>query len=281
MTALDVAQSGTETVYPEPYNTIAAVALAVLMVAYLAGLPATVTVAALYWPQRTRAVPAAPHPPAGAAPSPAGQTLLHLQRLERRVLELPGTAAPAQLYLQLATETEELITRHGERSTVGRYAVGLQVVVAALAPLHTPGVAPADPPEPADQAYERLPDRLRVGLARLAAEGRPVPEQWALSWYLHLVGESPAGADPPRAGFARAFLRRYRETYPHGGMIVALTGERLAVSYRPASARYAGRPVEIPTDLPEIAELPDAVRRLRAVGESAASDVAGPTTPPG
>lgn len=304
MTALATLASEHDIVeYAEPFNTIALISMVLLLLVYVAGLPATVAVSAVFWRQRTRsrshpAYAAAhagraqeTHPPQPAdsqstpppvAPSPtgpAGQALLHLQDVERQVLALRESPAAADSYVRLATVTADLVARHGDDSTVGRYAAGLRAVVAALAPLHTTGVAPADPPEPPAMATGTLPDRLRVGLARLAAEGRPVPERWAFSWYAYLMDRWPSGTDGRRHEIAEAFTRRYRETYPHGGMIVVLTGRTLMLSYTPASARFGGRPVEVATNLPDVAESPEAVRRLGAVGATALGDLRPPATP--
>lgn len=287
------------TEYIEPYNTIALVAVMALLVVYLAGLPATVAVSAVLWRQRTRPVaprpsyavaaapppdapaPASPFPPPVPPPPPAGpgspaQPLLALQRLEREVLGMRERQPSADAAARLAVEVRVLATRYGESSTVGRYAVGLQVIVAALAPLDTTEVLPIDPPDPPPVAGSGVPDRLRVGLGRIAASGRPIPAQWAFSWHGHRADRWPAAADGRREQLAAAFVRRYQEIYPHGGMIMALTGGRLTLTYTPASARFGGRPIEIPTGLPDVADLPEAVRRLRAVAAAALRDLHPP-----
>jgi hypothetical protein len=282
----------------EPYDTIAAAALAVLLVLYALGLPATVIVAAVHWRSRTRPPPlvlvgpppAAPRvtgaPPTlpALAPSPVGPAFLRLQGLERRVLALRDAPAPAAAYRRLAAEAAELLGRHGGGSTIGRYAAGLLAVVEALAPLDLP--LSTDPPPPPATAPARPPDLLRVELGRLAATGRPIPAGWAFAWLGHLPDRWPVPAYPylspstalrrpsaPHDRLARAFDRRYAEAYPHGGMIVALTGARLTLPYTPASARFGGQPLTFATDLPDIATLPDPVLRLRAIGAAAAADL--------
>src|SRR5690606_12868929 len=136
-----------------------------------------------------------------------------------------------------------------------------------------------DPPPPPPVAPPQLPDRLRVGLARLAAAGRPIPALWAVAWHSHRPDRWPADADQRRDELVTAFIRRYHERYPHGGMIVVLTDARLTLSYTPASARFGGRAIEVVTDLPEVTELPDAVRRLSAVAAAALGDLRPPVTP--
>jgi hypothetical protein len=283
--------------YVEPYNTIGTIALVALMLIYLVGTPTTVAVAAVFWGQRTRSArpaqhfvsvagaPPAPAPPPQADPlhlaraSLAAPALLHLQRVEREVLALPEQPVSASACIRLATEVEELITRYGTGYMVGRYATGLRMIVAALAPLDAHGVLAVDPPDPPPAATGAVPDELRIGLGRIAAVGRPVPARWAFAWYGHRADRWPSAADRRYDELAGAFTRRYQQTYPHGGMIVALTGGKLTLRYAPASARFGGQSIEVATDLPDVVELPDAVRRLRAVAGAALRDLDPPVTP--
>lgn len=277
----------------DPFSTIGAIVLGVLLLVYVAGAPATLAVAAVYWRQRTRgtATPAAAHAPARPptfAPAmassvtptltgvgPAGEAFLHLQRLEREVLALRDAPASAHAYPRLAAEVAEVANRHGPESTVGRHATGLLAIVEALAPLDVIGL-PGDPPPPPVLPPPQLPDRLRIGLARLAAAGRPIPALWAVAWQGHRLDRWPADADARRDELVAAFIRRYHERYPHGGMILVLTDARLTLSYTPASARFGGRAIEVTTDLPEVTELPDVVRRLDAVATTALGDLRPP-----
>ncbi len=298
MTALALLASEHEAPPPDDvFTVVGAILLLLLMLVYVAGLPATLAVAAVFWRQRTRANPPPLNPsatvsaPAGVAPAPhpagsppslaaatSGEALLHLQAVERQVLALRESPPGADVCARLAVTITDLIARHGPHSTAGRYASGLQAIVAGLAPLHTTDVMPADPPEPPAVATGSFPELLRVGLARLAAEGRPVPERWAFAWYGHLAERWPPGADGRRVEIAHAFAQRYRDTYPHGGMIVPLTHRTVVVAYTPASARFGGRPLEIATNLPDVAASPDATRRLSAVGATAMSDLQPPVT---
>lgn len=61
-------------------------------------------------------------------------------------------------------------------------------------------------------------------------------------------------------------------------MILALTGAKLTLRYTPASARYGGRPVDVPTGLPDVFEHPDALRRLRTVADAAVRELGLPST---
>lgn len=278
--------------YVEPYNTIGTIALLALMLIYLVGTPATVAVAAVFWRQRTRPSPPAQHsaglpsppspphpgPPPPASASSRAPALLHLQRVEREVLALPEQPVSASTSVRLATEIEELVARYGAGSMVGRYAAGLRMIVAAVAPLDATGVLPVDPPDPPPVVVGGVPDELRVGLGRIAAAGRPIPARWAFSWYGHRADRWPPAVDRRREELTGAFARHYQATYPHGGMIVALTGGKLTLRYAPASARFGGQSVEVATDLPDVVELPDAVRRLRAVTDAALRDLDPPVT---
>lgn len=268
----------------EPYDTLGTVALGLVMLLYVVGLPTTVVIAAVSWRNRTRgrlapAAPAAvppgpgtgwpaamPVPPAGApvaytgfaaapptvpafAPSPVSP---ELHRLEREVLALREAPVPAEQYRRLAAETGDLLDRSGAGSPAGRHAAGLLAIVAALAASDLPI---GDPPPPG------MPERLRVGLGRFAVTGRPVPADWALAWLASLP-ERPSvdGA---------AFVRRYQAAYPLGGMVLPWTGDRLTLRYIPASARFGGQPLEIPTGLPDVTAPPGPAQRLRELATGA------------
>ncbi len=280
----------------DPFTTVGAVALGLLLLVYVAGVPATMAIAALYWRQRTRR----PAPPVAAAtagpvpvfaPDPAvspptavagagssGEAFLHVQRMERDVLALRDAPAPAHHYSRLAVEIADLANRHGSDPMVARHATGLLAIVEALAPLHVVGLPGNEPPSVPVAPPPQVPDRLRVGLARLAAAGRPIPASWAVAWHGHRPDRWPADADRRRDELVAAFIRRYNRTFPHGGMIVVLTNARLTLRYTPVSARFGGRAIDVPTDLPDVTDLPDAVRRLRSVADAALADLRPPIT---
>lgn len=294
-----LAQAQEPVEYREPFNTILLVTTAVLLLAYVVLVPATVALFLTHWPRRTRHATVGPGvaivPPVYAAPpasaaaaragaggaqattaafsavaSPAssvrgaGDALLRLHVLERRVLELPGSGAPPERLAQLLREIDAL-----QQTEFAPYASGLLVIVEASAPAGA--VDPPAPPPPPDVAPGPVPDRMRVWLARFAAEGRPVPVDWAYAWYRHLPPQPGMAADHP--GFAAAFARRYREAYPYGGMLLVASGEPLAVRYTPASARFGGRSVDVDTRLVDVSGQPEALRQLSTLAQWARLDL--------
>jgi hypothetical protein len=262
-------------------DTIAAVALGLLLAAYGLGLPATLIVSGVYWRTRTRRGVTSPPPPpprpqpptipptaAAFAPSPVSPALLRLSNLERQVLALREAPASPERHVTLAAEAGELLGRYGVESTVGRHAAGLLAIAEALAPA---GFRPGDaPPVPAFPP-PRLPDRVRVGLGRLAAAGQPVPVAWAFCWLGHLPDRWSARL--PGHELAGAFAARYSEAYPRGGIVLPWSGRRLALRYTPASARFGGQELAVVTGLPDVAELPEPLHRLRAVAAAALADL--------
>lgn len=56
-------------------------------------------------------------------------------------------------------------------------------------------------------------------------------------------------------------------------MILTLTGEKLFLTYAPASARFGGRPIEVETSFPDVSGQADAVRRLWGVGGDTLRDL--------
>lgn len=293
------------TEYAEPFDTIATLLFVLLTWSFAVGVPGTIAVAAVFWRQRTRRGPTPPlagrpgrppSAPAGPPASPAtttpagppavpapvrGQPLLQLQTLERQVLALRDAAqpVPADEAVRLAARAADLLATHGERSHIGRYAAGLGAIVAAFGPLHTVEVAPDDPPQPPAEPSGTLPEQLRVGLARFAAEGRPVPPHWAFAWYGHLVQPWPAWVDHRRDEISDAFTRHYQAAYPSGGMVLSPGQSTVQLHYAPASARFGGKPLTISTGLPDVANLAQAEGRLRAIGEVALADLPPQVSP--
>lgn len=197
------------------------------------------------------------------AGTPVGYVFLFFYGLERRLLAdaaaLPGAWDEAGV---ICAEVERLLGIYGSNSSFMSYASRFLDTVATLrsAPRE---VYELPPPVPAT-SWE-IPIRLKIGLAQLALEGKPVPNDWALAWvraHPEARLRTPAARCPEE--FTRLFAIRYRERFG-GGLTIKPNKTKLVEYYRPASASFGGQ-VRIPLgDLPDIAALTAPVRRLTEV----------------
>ncbi len=127
------------------------------------------------------------------------------------------------------------------------------------------------PEEP--QGFE-VPLLLKMALGTFAAEGRPIPPEWALSWILASAGfhlRTPAQRCPGE--FRELFKIRYAEAFPAGGLRVRPNKARIAAWYQPASPSFFG-PLELSLpNLPDITVLHGPARKLREIAEQVCSEL--------
>lgn len=199
-----------------------------------------------------------------------GYVFLFFYGLERRLLvdSQRSSAARAERD-QLVGEVQRLLDLYGDNGSFRRYAGSLLDAMRAQAV--SGRIYDAVPP-PEREGYE-LPYTLRVALAQLAADGRPVPAEWAWSWLLCSPETSlrtPARRCPEE--FRALFLARYGQKFG-SGISVKRARKKLSLSYRPASASFPGM-VEIPAGSLNDITTPTAPQGLRELAEACAEDLA-------
>jgi len=127
-----------------------------------------------------------------------------------------------------------------------------------------------DPTEAPD-SWE-FPIDVRVALAQLVADGRPIPANWALAWYL---GSPDTYTRTPakrcRNEFRRLFLVKYSDRFGEG-MIIKPNKTRLKIEYRGANSglRDASAKLE---DLPDVTRLTRPLRRLEELANSCCDEL--------
>jgi uncharacterized tellurite resistance protein B-like protein len=196
-----------------------------------------------------------------------GYVFLYFYGLERRALHdaLSSPAAQAELPA-IEAEVERLLGIYTSSGSFQSYAGSLLDTLNASSD--------------ATRRYEQAPPPLRRGrdltfehriaLAQCAADGAPLPAEWAYSWFggdptTYL--RTPARRCPEE--FRRLFLLRYREVFGEG-LLLPRTRTRLKLDRRPASPTfgftYAGHTKTL--DLPDVSVLTGPVRKLQKVAES-------------
>lgn len=196
-----------------------------------------------------------------------GYVFLYFYGLERRALndavrsEKAGQEVPA-----IVREVEQLLQVYASNNSFRNYATQFLDVLKLMA---------ADGCEfepPLERTGYELPVSLRVGIGRIIAAEKPLPANWALSWYLMHPQTSlrtPEKRCPEE--FSELFHIRYKREFGDG-FVLKPNRSKLKVAHRPASASFGGQ-VELSVDLPDIAPLTAPISKLRQIGESCAADL--------
>ncbi|WP_433274581.1 TerB N-terminal domain-containing protein [Actinosynnema sp. CS-041913] len=196
-----------------------------------------------------------------------GYVFLYFYGLERRALvdAQQDPAARADVP-HILGEVARLLTVYGGNSSFRQYATALQQVLRALI---SRGEGP--PPDPAEHDKWPPPLTLRFGIGRFAAEGRPVPVDWAWSWaMLHpeIYPRTPATRCPDE--FRALFTTRYQTRYADGLRVRPLKS-RVELSYRPASGGLTSTTWH--SDVSDVLTAAAPTKALKALVESCANDL--------
>lgn len=196
-----------------------------------------------------------------------GYVFLYFYGLERRALvdARDDPAARADLP-RILGEVVRLLSVYGGNSSFRRYATEFQDVLRALVVR-----VDARPPDPAEHDKWSPPLTLRVGIGAFAAEGRPVPVDWAWSWaMLHpeIYPRTPATRCPEE--FRALFTARYMARYVDGIRVRPLKS-RVDFSYHPASGGLRTRTWRL--DVPDVLTAAAPTKVLKALVESCADDL--------
>ena len=197
----------------------------------------------------------------------AGYVFLYFYGLERRAFA--DTSRSNQAKQEIPTiirEVEQLLHVYGGNNSFRRYATQFLDVLNVMA-ADNGGVEP-----PMERTGYELPVSLRVGIGRIVAAGKPLPADWALSWFLMHPETSlrtPVKRCPEE--FRELFRARYAREF-RDGLVLKPNRSKLKIGLTPASASFGGQ-VELTIDLPDIAALTAPVSRLRQIGEGCAADL--------
>lgn len=196
-----------------------------------------------------------------------GYVFLYFYGLERRALaESPPSDRGKRDIPSILAEAEHLLQVYSGNSSFRRYATQFLDVVRVL------GAGGDEIKPPMECAGHELPVSLRVGVGRIVVAGRPLPAEWALSWYL-THPETPERLPMRRCPqeFRELFRTRYTREY-HDGLVLKPNRSKLKVVITPASASFGGQ-VDLSMDLPDVAALSAPFLKLRQIGERCAADL--------
>ena len=194
--------------------------------------------------------------------APISWVFLFFYGLERRVIVDAAEGRPAvEDRHPIAAEVRRLLAIYGGDSSFHYYATQFLLLIEALSP--RTGPADAAPPRTASSWF--IPLQLRSGLGRYAAEGRPVPADWALSWvHFHpdIYPRTPAQRCPGE--FEQLFRARYLMHYGAG---LQVQPENIRHRHTYVAASPGIRQVSVSSGLPDVLQLTAPTTALAALVE--------------
>ena len=198
-----------------------------------------------------------------------GYVFLYFYGLERRALAQAPQSEQAQLDIPdvIGEVDQPLQVYNGNRSFRG-YATQFLDVLRMLA------AGGDDIKPPTKRTGYELPVSVRVGVGRIVAAGKPLPSDWALSWFLtHPETSLRTSVRRCSREFNKLFRTRYAREFGDG-LLLKAKRSKLRMAITPASASFGGQ-VELSMDLPDVAALTSPFSQLRQIGDSCAADLDG------
>ena len=195
-----------------------------------------------------------------------GYVFLYLYGLERRILhDAVSSSAATREIPALQAELERLLEIYSNNRSFQIYAGSLLGLLQAKSA--EPELYRKPPPVPRRDG--ELPFLYRLTLAQCAADGHPLPPEWALSWVLadqRFPLRTPARRCP--AEFRQLFFLQYRSA--HGdGLVLPQNRTKLKLQRRPASPGFGYKygEDEIVLNLPDVAVLTGPIKALERIAD--------------
>ncbi|SEG62692.1 Uncharacterized conserved protein, tellurite resistance protein B (TerB) family [Nonomuraea solani] len=200
--------------------------------------------------------------------APIGYVFLYFYGLERRVLyDLQRDRSSAAFELPIIhQEVRRLLSIYGGHRAFKRYVGQFEQVVDMFT-----AEPSAKAPEPTRDYPPPL--RLRTGLGTFAAQGVPVPADWALTWIRSHPEYYPrTPATRCTAEFDALFLQRYAARYGKG-LLVRPGRKEVTLDYRPASAGFRGVAELTLPGIPDIIGYAAPTRKLVALADECTAEL--------
>ena len=199
-----------------------------------------------------------------------GLVFLYFYGLERRMIADPASVTvPAEEKRAILAEVERLLSIYGGNHSFHGYATALLEYAAVLM-----GETPmyASPPPQEGPSWE-LPTAVRVAIAELARDGKPVPADWAFAWaWFDPENSVKTPAQRCKAEMKALFAMRYRKKFDEG-LIVKPNKRSVRLEYRAASPSIYDVPVLDREDLPDVTRLKGPIKKVREVFDECNNDL--------
>ena len=231
-----------------------------------------------YWPSYSWIQPASRaaylHWLSGGRSDPAayiGYVFLFFYGIERRVLVDAQQSDEARSEVDgLLGEVERLLGLYGGNRSFQGYASSFLSVSRLL----YRGVEPSTLQPPRSRWGYEIPLSLKIGLGIFAADGQPIPPEWAFGWLVSHPEtrlRTPAQRCPEE--FEELFKIRYAEAFTGGGLKVRPNKAQITAGYRPASPSFLGSvSLKLP-GLSDVTALMGPLRKLQEIADRAQQDL--------
>lgn len=199
-----------------------------------------------------------------------GYVFLFFYGLERRLLvDLKPSNSPTSEWQYLLAELRRLLAIYGSSGSFHGYASSLIDFCVAL----SQPVADNLPQPPRERVGYDLPVSLKYALGTLSAQAKPIPWEWAFSWYVcHPQTSLRTPAKRCSKEFRALFGWRYVAALGHG-LVIEPNKTTLAVEHRPASASFMGRSFVAKTAVPDVTVLKRPFATVSKLGEQCELDL--------
>lgn len=199
-----------------------------------------------------------------------GCVFLYYYGLERRALADVMISKEAREEIPVITdEVRRLLEIYGASRSFRGYARDFCDVLDIM---HAEGPVYGREP-PREKVKGDFPLLLKLGLAQLVDEGKPIPGNWAFSWMVcHPDTKLRISAKRCAQEFEKLFVHRYGKKYGQG-MVLKPNKTKLRLEYKTASASFGGRRFKFNASLPEPTVLRQPVNRLRVMAERCMDDL--------
>lgn len=203
-----------------------------------------------------------------------GYVFLYFYGLERRALHDARTSASARAEIPaIEREVLRLLAIYGSSRSFRGYATGFLDLLTARDEGRR--LYLSAPPEL--NYRDILSFRHRLGLAQCAADGAPLPAQWALAWmYADPTTRLRTPATRCREQFEQLFAAKYRGAFGEG-MQLPKNRTRLRFDYKPASPGFRWGTGELTRafELPDLSVLTSPVKKLQVIAEECTKELEG------
>lgn len=199
-----------------------------------------------------------------------GYVFLYFYGLERRALaDVKDSASARAEEDTILSEAKRLLSIYGNNGSFRGYASQFIDILQAT------GVKDGlykKPPTYSLPCYE-IPFSVKAALGQLAADGVPLPPDWALAW----VKTDPmtplrTPAQRCKEEFQKLFRIRYAEKFGEGYKL-KMNKTKLKISYRPASASFGGQIETSLSDLYDVTVLKEPISALRTLVEACTNEL--------
>ena len=201
-----------------------------------------------------------------------GYVFIYFYGLERRTLIDVHSDPKAQSELpQVEEELRRLLGIYGHNGSFRSYAGSLSDFLIARKGESVRQDGVFIPPTRSQAGFSL---ELKIALGKHSREGRSLPADLALAWYLSApdihIGQSWRIC--PEL-FADLFKIHFAQRFPQGIRLPA-NKTRIKVTHRPASAALAGQDFSVDLDLPDVTVLRSTLAGLIEIGDSCNSSLA-------